>query len=59
MAQFFNFSKLLPPPNFTKESESSLAISITYLGLVLILPTKLDANISALSVFKDFCPPPK
>ena len=53
---FSNFSELLPPPK--KESESGPVMSVTYLGLVLILSTKFHPDLSALSVFQDFRPPP-
>ena len=41
----------IPPSNSSKESGSGPAISITYLGLVLILPTKFHPDLSTLSVF--------
>ena len=53
---FSNFSELLPSPNSNKESGSGLIMSVTYLGL--ILPTKFHPDLSALSVFQDFRPPP-
>ena len=50
---FSNFSELLPPPNSTKESGYGPVMSFTYLGLVLILPTKFLPGLSALSIFQD------
>jgi len=50
------FSHIMSPPNSAKESGSCLVMSVTYLGLVLILPTKFHPDLSALSVFQD--PPP-
>ena len=39
-------------------SRSSLVMSVTYLGLVLILSTKFHPDLSALSVFQNFRSPP-
>ena len=46
------------PPNSPKKSGSGPVMSITYLGLVLILPTKFHPDLSTLSVFQDFRFPP-
>ena len=44
---FSNFSKLLPPPsNSTKESGSGPVMSVTYLGLMIILSTKFHPDLS-------------
>ena len=48
---FTNFSQLPPSPTSPKESGSGPVVSVPYLGLFLILPTKLHPDLSTLSVF--------
>ena len=55
---FFLIFQINPPPNSPKESEFVLFMSITYLGLVLIFPTKFHPDPSTLSIFQDFRFPP-
>ena len=47
-------AKALGPPNSPKESGSSLVMSIRYLGLFIILPTKFYPDPSTLKCFPRF-----
>ena len=48
------FSELPHPPQLPKESGSGLVMSVTYLGLLLILLAKYHPDLYTLSVFQDF-----